>query len=76
MLVSGARKRSTPEWVSSAPTKLPPPYHYAEVRALVRSTLPDARYRRHVLWRYSVIWTKPEIGSGHTTHADASSGNA
>lgn len=21
--------------------------------------LPGARYRRHLLWRYSLIWTKP-----------------
>ena len=21
--------------------------------------LPGARYRRHLLWRYSLLWTKP-----------------
>jgi hypothetical protein len=36
-----------------------PPHTYAEIRALARQMLPDTRYRRHLLWRYSLIWTKP-----------------
>jgi len=31
----------------------------AELRALARERLPGARIRRHVLWRYSLVWTKP-----------------
>jgi hypothetical protein len=29
------------------------------MHALARQMLPGARYRRHLLWRYSLIWTKP-----------------
>jgi hypothetical protein len=30
-----------------------------QIRASVRRTLPGARLRRHLLWRYSVIWQRP-----------------
>jgi hypothetical protein len=29
-----------------------------EVRALCAETLPGARIRKHLLWRYSVVWRK------------------
>jgi hypothetical protein len=29
------------------------------MRRLTRDLLPGARYRRHLLWRYSVVWRKP-----------------
>jgi SAM-dependent methyltransferase len=32
---------------------------WAEVRATAARLLPGARYRRHLLWRYSLRWTKP-----------------
>ncbi len=32
---------------------------WAEVRATARRLLPGARYRRHLLWRYSLVWRKP-----------------
>ena len=32
---------------------------WAEVRATAARLLPGARYRRHLLWRYSLLWTKP-----------------
>jgi hypothetical protein len=31
----------------------------AEVRAAAAQALPGVRYRRHLLWRYSLLWTKP-----------------
>jgi hypothetical protein len=37
----------------------PPPHAYAEVHALAQQALPGVRYRRHLLWRYSLIWAKP-----------------
>jgi SAM-dependent methyltransferase len=46
-------------WEHSAPTVWPPPVTHADVRRLTRDLLPGARYRRHVLWRYSLVWTKP-----------------
>ena len=32
---------------------------WAEVRAAARRTLPGVRYRRHLLFRYSLLWSKP-----------------
>jgi hypothetical protein len=26
---------------------------------LAAAVLPGVRYRRHLLWRYSLIWTRP-----------------
>lgn len=46
-------------WEISAPTLWPPPETYAGMRRLAAELLPGARYRRHLLWRYSLVWTKP-----------------
>ena len=32
---------------------------WGEVRAAAARTLPGVRYRRHLLWRYSLRWRKP-----------------
>ena len=32
---------------------------WREVRAEAARLLPGVRYRRHLLWRYSLIWQKP-----------------
>lgn len=34
-----------------------------EVHALYEQLLPGARIRKHLLWRYSIIWTKPGLDS-------------
>ena len=39
--------------------KLPPDLTWAQVRETARRVLPGVRYRRHLLWRYSLIWDKP-----------------
>jgi hypothetical protein len=31
----------------------------AQVRAVAWDVLPGVRYRRHLLWRYSLVWRKP-----------------
>ena len=41
-----------------APVK-DPEMTWAEVRAIARRLLPGVRYRRHLLWRYSLLWRKP-----------------
>ena len=43
---------------SGAPIK-DPEMTWAEVRAIASRLLPGVRYRRHLLWRYSLRWTKP-----------------
>ncbi|MER7153749.1 class I SAM-dependent methyltransferase [Streptomyces lydicus] len=34
---------------------------WGEVRRAARDCLPGSRFRRHLLWRYSVVWDKPLI---------------
>ncbi|MGA2210508.1 MAG: class I SAM-dependent methyltransferase [Acidimicrobiales bacterium] len=46
-------------WEHSAPTFWPPPLTYAETRRVAEGALPHVAYRRHVLWRYSLLWRKP-----------------
>jgi SAM-dependent methyltransferase len=46
-------------WEHSAPIVWPPPQTYAEVRATAARMLPGVRFRRHSLFRYSLVWTKP-----------------
>jgi SAM-dependent methyltransferase len=36
-----------------------PEMTWAEVRAIARRTLPGVHYRRHLLFRYSLLWSKP-----------------
>ena len=51
-----ALRRGT--WESPAPV-LAPRRTYAELRSLLAAALPEARLRRHLLWRYSLTWTRP-----------------
>jgi SAM-dependent methyltransferase len=48
-------------WESTAPTIWPPPETYAEVRVAATRVLPGARMRRRLLWRYTLVWTKPAV---------------
>ena len=43
---------------SGAPIK-DPEMSWAQARATAERELPGVRYRRHLLWRYSLRWTKP-----------------
>ena len=46
-------------WQHSAPTVWPPPLTFTQLQALSATVLPGSVFRRHVLWRYSLVWTKP-----------------
>ena len=47
-------------WTESrGPTLWPPPETYASMRSTARSVLPGSSFRRLLLWRYSLVWTKP-----------------
>jgi 2-polyprenyl-3-methyl-5-hydroxy-6-metoxy-1,4-benzoquinol methylase len=46
-------------WETSAPKVWPIPQSYGHERRTARRVLPGVRYRRLVLWRYSLVWTKP-----------------
>jgi 2-polyprenyl-3-methyl-5-hydroxy-6-metoxy-1,4-benzoquinol methylase len=50
------------QWEHTAPTTWPPPQTYREIKQMSRRVLPGVRYKRHLLGRYSLIWTKPESG--------------
>ncbi|MET8333498.1 class I SAM-dependent methyltransferase [Streptosporangium canum] len=52
-------RRTRTYWEHSAPTVWPPPESYAGMRRVAEEVLPGVRYRRHLLWRYSLIWTRP-----------------
>jgi ubiquinone/menaquinone biosynthesis C-methylase UbiE len=43
---------------SGAPIK-DPDMTWGQVRATAKTLLPAVRYRRHLLWRYSLLWRKP-----------------
>lgn len=46
-------------WDHSAPMVWPPPTTYPEIRAVAETLLPGVRCRRHLLGRYSLVWSKP-----------------
>jgi 2-polyprenyl-3-methyl-5-hydroxy-6-metoxy-1,4-benzoquinol methylase len=52
-------RRTKTLWETSAPKVWPVPHSFGQVRSVARRLLPGVRYRRHVLWRYSLVWTKP-----------------
>ena len=52
-------RRSRGWYEPASPTKWPPPETFATMRRIVAAELPGARFRRHFLWRYTVIWRKP-----------------
>jgi SAM-dependent methyltransferase len=41
------------------PIVWPPAGTYRQIRRLAGALLPGMRYRRHLLWRYSICWVKP-----------------
>ena len=47
-------------WVHSAPMAWPPPTTYRQIKRIARDILPGVQYRRHILGRYSLIWTRPD----------------
>jgi 2-polyprenyl-3-methyl-5-hydroxy-6-metoxy-1,4-benzoquinol methylase len=47
------------DWEHSALTVWPPPVTYQQMIRIARRVLPGARYKRHLLGRYSLIWKKP-----------------
>jgi 2-polyprenyl-3-methyl-5-hydroxy-6-metoxy-1,4-benzoquinol methylase len=46
-------------WEQPSPTVWPPPETFDGMRRLAAVVLPGVRYRRHLLWRYSLVWTRP-----------------
>jgi hypothetical protein len=57
-----ALQRRHGHWDHPSPTVWPPPVTYRQMRELAARLLPGSKYRRHLLWRYSLVWTKPVAG--------------
>jgi len=57
--VNGIYRLTKTYWQHPSPTVWPPPVTYPGMRRLATHLLPGARCRRHLLWRYSIVWTKP-----------------
>ena len=59
-LASGAwQRRGAPGRPYQPPIVWPPPLTYPAMRRLAEQLLPGVRYRRHLYWRYSLVWAKP-----------------
>ncbi len=59
---SAVRRRGAaggPATSYTPPVIWPPPLTYRDMRRLATDVLPGARYRRHLYWRYSLVWAKP-----------------
>jgi len=52
-------RRKHGEWHTPAPKVWPPPLTFAEHRRTAREVLPGSEFRRHVLWRWSLVWHRP-----------------
>ncbi len=59
MIISRIYKRSKPFHGQTSPIVWPPPDRYATTRRVAREMLPGVRWQRHLLFRYSLVWTKP-----------------
>jgi SAM-dependent methyltransferase len=60
--VSAVRRRHAagrPAAAYQPPVVWPPPLTYRDMRLLATDTLAGVRYRHHLYWRYSLVWTKP-----------------
>ena len=62
-LATGAwQRRGDPGHPYQPPIVWPPPLTYLAMRRLAEQLLPGVRYRRHLYWRYSLVWAKPAPG--------------
>jgi 2-polyprenyl-3-methyl-5-hydroxy-6-metoxy-1,4-benzoquinol methylase len=60
-IVSRVRQQpSKADSLPKPPTIWPPPERYATMRRLAGDLLPGVRWRRHLLWRYSLVWRNAE----------------
>ncbi|MDN5760352.1 MAG: class I SAM-dependent methyltransferase, partial [Tomitella sp.] len=57
LAANSAHRLTKSYWQHPSPTVWPPPETYRDMRRLAAQLLPGSRYRRHLLWRYSIVWT-------------------
>ena len=56
-----AHKLTKTYWETPAPKIWPPPHSYRQIEQLSELALPTRTFRRRVLWRYELTWTKPKV---------------
>jgi SAM-dependent methyltransferase len=49
-----------PDGTPRPPIVWPPPERYSTMRRLAAELLPGVRWRRHLLWRYSLVWVNAQ----------------
>lgn len=65
VLVNAAYRLVRGNWDQPSPVVWPPPETYATMRRKAERVLPGASFRRHLLWRYTLIWVKPAASEPH-----------
>lgn len=59
-VASAAWSLARGSWDHQSPTVWPPPHSYEDVLRATDALLPGAQYTRHLLWRYTIVWRRPE----------------
>ena len=59
VVASRVRRRRHGIWEHGAPI-VDPTETYTEILRVASLLLPGVRYRRHTLFRYSLLWTRPD----------------
>ncbi|GAA1603370.1 class I SAM-dependent methyltransferase [Kribbella hippodromi] len=57
--VSTAHRAVKGRWEHPSPTVWPPPETFPTMKTVATEVLPNSTYHRHLLLRYSILWTKP-----------------
>ena len=58
LVVSWIRTVAKGHWEHPSPKVWPPPESWGSMLRIAGRELPGVRFRRHLLWRYSLLWTK------------------
>lgn len=58
VVANRAHTLTTTPWETPAPKVWPPPSTYGQLRRLSATVLPGRTFRRGVMWRYLLTWTK------------------
>lgn len=58
-VAAGAAVARRNVWKQPSPIVWPPPVSYREMHTHASELLPGSRFRRELLFRYSITWTKP-----------------
>lgn len=60
VLASTVYRFTKPMWEHPSPIVWPPAHTNRDVERIAAALLPGCRFRQHILWRYSLLWIKPD----------------